>query len=593
MKKNEEKAAGVTETTLTGVAASPGIAMGSAVVLAERDFRVPLRRLQREEYDAEIDRLKQAIAQSKTQLAETRGEVARDMGESYARIFDAYIMILEDERSMEDVVKRIQEGHNAEFAFNSVFLQHEKDLWAKGDVYIKDRAGDIRDVRRRVLTNLSGSSTRSEELSSLEDDVIVIANDLSPADTARMRRERILAFATDIGGRTSHTAIMARSLEIPAVVGLKNVTSRLVEGDFVIVDGNRGKVICNPSPETREKYSLEIERYTSFTTGLLRFKDLPAVSIDGHSIMLSANIESHEEVDSVIEHGAEGIGLYRTEFMYIGREGLPNEEEQYEIYRSVAASIKPHPVIIRTMDLGGDKFISPFESPKEINPYLGWRGIRFCLARKDIFRTQLRAIMRSSAHGNVKIMYPMISGLDELLEANEVLAEVRLELKEQGHAIDENCEVGIMVETPAAVVIASELARHVDFFSIGSNDLVQYTLAADRGNEKVAYLYEPLHPAVLRLIKQTIDVASESGIWVGLCGEMSSDLVCAYLLLGMGIDELSASPYVVPEIKEMVRTVYYSEAKEIAEKALTLFDPADIRRLVLDCVGKEFPDMLL
>jgi phosphotransferase system enzyme I (PtsI) len=590
---NKDNRIQAAETELNGVAASPGIAMGRAVVLAERDFRVRLRRLPKDELEGEVKRLEEAIEESKSQLMETRGEVARDMGESYARIFDAYVMILEDRRSLEEVRQQIMNGANAEFAFNFVFLRHEKDLWAKGDVYIRDRAGDIRDVRRRVLSNLSGLRSRSEELSNLEDDSIVIANDLSPADTARMRRERILAFATDIGGRTSHTAIMARSLEIPAVVGLKNVTSRIVDGDIVIVDGNRGKVIAHPAPETREKYSLEIERYTSFTTGLLKFKDLPATTIDEHSIMLSANIESHEEVDSVIEHGAQGIGLYRTEFIFIGREGLPSEEEQFEIYRSVASRVKPHPVIIRTMDLGGDKFISPLESPKEINPYLGWRGIRFCLARKDVFRTQLRAILRASPHGNVKIMYPMISGLDELIQANEVLAAVREELKQEGHSIDEECEVGIMVETPAAVMIASELARHADFFSIGSNDLIQYTLAADRGNEKVAYLYEPLHPAVLRLIKRTIEVAGESGIWVGLCGEMSSDLVSAFLLLGMGIDELSASPYVVPEIKEMVRTVYFSEAREIAERALTMFDPADVRRLVLDCVGKEFPDMLL
>jgi phosphotransferase system enzyme I (PtsI) len=593
MKASNDRVTKGSETVLPGVAASPGIAMGRAVVLADQDFRVPFRKLDTDEIDHEIGRLGEAIEESKAQLNETRREVAREMGESYARIFDAYIMILEDRKSIDEVINRVRQGQNAEFAFNAVFLKHEKDLWSKGDVYIRDRAGDIRDVRRRLLTNLSGLRTRAQELSNLDDDVIVISNDLSPADTARMRRERILAFATDIGGRTSHTAIMARSLEIPAVVGLKNVTARVTDGDFVIVDGNRGKVIAHPSSETREKYGLEIDRYTTFTTGLLRYKDLPAVSIDGHSIMLSANIESHEEVDSVIEHGAEGIGLYRTEFIYIGREGLPSEEEQLEIYRSVAARVKPNPVIIRTMDLGGDKFISPLESPKEINPYLGWRGIRFCLARKDIFRTQLRAILRSTVHGNVKIMYPMISGLDELIQANQVLAEVREELKQEGHPVVENCEVGIMVETPAAVVIAAELARHVDFFSIGSNDLIQYTLAADRGNEKVAYLYEPLHPAVLRLIKQTIDVGTQSGIWVGLCGEMSSDLVCAYILLGMGIDELSASPYVVPEIKEMVRTVYYSEAREIAEKALTLFDPADIRRLVLDCVGREFPDMLL
>ncbi|MFH1312253.1 MAG: phosphoenolpyruvate--protein phosphotransferase [Candidatus Eisenbacteria bacterium] len=585
--------AGKTEQTFNGIAASPGIAMGSAVVLAQQELVVPQRRLQPDETASELDRLMVAVEASKSQLIEIRNDVAGDMGESYARIFDAHVMILEDKRSLDDVVGRIEDGHNAEFAFNSVFLRHEKELWEKGDVYIKDRAGDIRDVRRRVLSNLSGMRRSPGDLLNLDSDVIVIAHDLSPADTAQMRKERVMAFGTDIGGRTSHTAIMARSLEIPAVVGLKNVSWSVADGDFVIVDGNRGKVVISPSSGTLSRYSLEIERYSSFTKGLLRFKDLPAVTIDHHPVMLSANIESHEEVESVLEHGAQGIGLYRTEFMYIGREGLPSEDEQRRIYEAVAAAVSPAPVIIRTMDLGGDKFLSAFESPKEMNPYLGWRGIRFCLARKDIFKVHLRAILRASARGNVKIMYPMISNLDELVEANIVLDEVKSELKAEGHAFDSDCEVGIMVETPAAVMIARELAEHVDFFSIGSNDLIQYALAADRGNEKVAYLYEPLHPAVLRFIKMTIDVAKESGIWVGLCGEMSSDLVCAFVLLGMGVDELSASPYVVPEIKEMVRSVYFSDAQEVAERALTIASPAEVRRMAMERIGKEQPDMPL
>jgi phosphotransferase system enzyme I (PtsI) len=581
------------EVVVSGIAASPGIAMGNVMVLTKADLRVPLRRLEPAEIDNEIKRLTQAIEDSKSQLTETRNLVAGDMGESYARIFDAHIMILEDERSIDDVLGKVRGGYNAELAFNSVFLRHEKALWEKGDVYIKDRAGDIRDVRRRVLSNLSGTRRSSDDLSNLESDVIVIAHDLSPADTAEMRKERVMAFGTDIGGRTSHTAIMARSLEIPAVVGLRNVTSEAADGDFVIVDGNRGKLIVFPSAETLRNYTLETERYASFTKGLLRFKDLPPVTVDGHAVTLSANIESHEEVDSVVEHGAQGIGLYRTEFIYIGREGLPTEDEQCNIYEAVAASVKPEPVIIRTMDLGGDKFLSAFESPKEMNPYLGWRGIRFCLARKDIFKTQLRAILRATMSGNVKIMYPMISGVDELVEANAVLGDVKAELKAEGLKFDDACEVGIMVETPAAVMIAKELAEHCDFFSIGSNDLIQYTLAADRGNEKVAYLYEPLHPAVLRFIKRTIDIGKESGLWVGLCGEMSSDLACAFLLLGMGIDELSASPYVIPEIKEMVRSVCFSEAEEIARKALEISNPSEVRRLAMESIGKEFPEMLL
>jgi phosphotransferase system enzyme I (PtsI) len=444
-----------------------------------------------------------------------------------------------------------------------------------------------------VLSNLSGIRRRSEELAQLAADAVVIAHDLSPADTAQMRKEKVLAFGTDIGGRTSHTAIMARSLEIPAVVGLKNVTSKIADGEMVIVDGNRGKVIVAPEPETLDRYTLETERYVNFTKGLLRFKDLPAMTVDGHSVMLSANIESHEEAESVIEHGAQGIGLYRTEFIFIGREGLPAEEEQYGIYRGVASSIKPDPVIIRTMDLGGDKFLSDFESPKEMNPYLGWRGIRFCLARKDMFKAQLRAILRAGAGSNVKIMYPMISGLSEVLEANAVLEETKAELDSEGVDFCRDCEVGIMVETPAAVMIAPELAEHVDFFSIGSNDLIQYALAADRGNEKVAYLYEPLHPAVLRFIERTIKSGHDAGIWVGLCGEMASDLVCAFILLGMGIDELSASPYVVPEIKEMVRSVYFTEAERVAAEALQSNDPAATRRTALEAIGREFPEMLL
>lgn len=585
--------AGKTEIIVNGIAASPGIAMGDAMVLSSRDVMVPLRRLEPALLDGEIDRLKRAIDLSRSQLKETRLMVAEDMGESYAKIFDAHVMILEDRRSMDQVLARIREGYNAEFAFNAVFSKYEKALWEKGDVYIKDRAGDIRDVRKRVLSNLSGTRHETDELSNLESDVIVIAYDLSPADTARMRSERVLGFATDVGGRTSHTAIMARSLEIPAVVGLKRVVSQVENGDFVIVDGNRGRIVIAPSEGTLSRYTLEVEHYAKLTRGLLRYKDLPAVTIDHHSIMLSANIESHEEVDSVIEHGAEGIGLYRTEFIYIGREGLPGEDEQHRIYEAVASKVAPHPVIIRTMDLGGDKFLSPFESPKEMNPYLGWRGIRFGLARKDIMKVQLRAILRASVAGNVKIMYPMISGLDEVLRANEILQETKQELRAEGRKFDDGCEVGIMVETPAAVMIAEELARHVDFFSIGSNDLIQYALAADRGNEKVAYLYEPLHPAVLRFIKRTIDVGKKAGIWVGLCGEMASDVICAFVLLGLGIDELSASPYVVPEIKEMVRSVCFEEARTIAEEAVRGTDPAKTKDMVARSMGKEAPDMPL
>ena len=582
-----------TEVILNGVAASPGIAMGNALVLARTEVRVPKSRLSPEEVDPEISRLMRAIETTKCQLTETRNKVAQEMGESYARIFDAHTMILEDKVSTEDVVAGIRAGNNAEFALNTVFSRHERLLWDKGDVYIKDRAADIRDVRIRVLSNLSGTVRGTNDLSNLGSDVVVIAHDLSPAETAQMRKESIRAFATDVGGRTSHTAIMARSLEIPAVVGLHNALGRVQDDDFVIVDGNRGRVVVQPSPETMERYSREVQHYASITKGLLRFRDLPAVTVDGHSIMLSANIESHEEADSVVEHGAQGVGLYRTEFMFVGREGLPTEDEQYRIYDAVASKVSPQPVIIRTMDIGGDKFLSEFESPKEMNPYLGWRGIRFALARKDIFKTQLRAILRASARGNIKIMYPMVSNLDEIFEAKAVLDETMRELERDGKRFDKACEVGIMMETPAAVMIARELAAHVDFFSIGSNDLIQYALAADRGNEKVAYLYEPLHLGVLRFIDRTVRAAKEAGIWVGLCGEMSSDPVCALVLLGMGLDELSTSPYAVPGIKEMVRSASYAEARKLAEDALAIERPDEIRRRAMEIIGREFPELPL
>jgi len=581
------------EVVVNGIAASPGIAMGRVMVVTRRDINVPFRHLDTGEAAQEKKRLEEAMSRAREQLMETRDKVARDMGESYSKIFDAHVMILEDKGSLAQVMEKIDGGYNAEFAFNAVFSKHERLLWEKGDTYIKDRAGDIRDVRRRVLSNLLGARPARGDLSKIDEQAIVIAHDLSPADTAQMRREKVLGFATDIGGRTSHTAIMARSLEIPAVVGLNDVTTKTTDGDFVILDGNRGRLIVSPGAETMARYAEEIERYKRFTRGLLRYKDLPATTIDGHTVTLSANIELHDEVESVLEHGAEGIGLYRTEFIYIGREGLPTEDEQFLIYKDVASRLAPMPVIIRTMDLGGDKFLSAFESPKEINPYLGWRGIRFCLARKDIFKTQLRAILRATPFGDVKVMYPMISGLDELVDANQVLEEAKAELRREGHEFDNQCEVGIMVETPAAVMIARDLARHVSFFSIGSNDLIQYALAADRGNEKVAYLYQPLHPAVLRFIDETIKVGRESGIWVGLCGEMSSDVVCAYVLIGLGIDELSTSPYVVPEIKEKVRSIYFAEAEKTARHALTLSTASEVEQAVLEKMERDLPELLL
>jgi len=487
------------------------------------------------------------------------------------------------------VAKLKKEKLAIEYVFQDVLRRYIKVFSEMDDEYLKERISDINDVGRRILKNLIGA--KEDILSNLKEKVIVIAYDLSPSDTATMHKKNVKGFATDIGGRTSHTAIMAKSLEIPAVVGLEVLTKKVETGDTVIIDGTHGIVIISPSPRTLKRYEEEREKFIAFEKHLLEQKSLPCVTLDGRKIELASNIEVPEDVPSVLAHGAEGIGLYRTEYFFMNRKDLPTEEEQFKAYSSVAKKIKPHAVIVRTLDIGGDKFLSQLDVPQQMNPFLGWRAIRFCLARPDIFKTQMRAILRASAHGKMRMMYPMISGLGELQQANALLEDAKKELKKEGLPFDENMEVGAMIEVPSAAVTSDILAREADFFSIGTNDLIQYSLAVDRVNEKIAYLYEPAHPAVLRLIKSVIENGHKAGIWVGMCGEMAGDISMTAILLGLGLDEFSTSPIAAPEVKRIIRALTMTQARAIAEEAMTLLTGKDVQAFASRKLKEIVPDM--
>jgi len=442
------------------------------------------------------------------------------------------------------------------------------------DEYLKERVSDINDVSRRVLRNLLGKSAK--RLEDFKEKVILVANDLSPSDTAAMHKKNVLAFITSIGGKTSHTAIMAKSMEIPAVVGLETATLKIATGDILIIDGTTGVIIVNPDEVTLEKYRKESRAFKDTTQRYISLKDEPALTTDKRRVRVAANIELPDEIPSIIEHGAEGIGLYRTEFFYMNRTDIPSEEEHYQAYKFVAEAVKPQSVIIRTLDIGGDKFLSHLEVPHEMSPFLGWRAIRFCLARPDMFKSQLRAILRASVHGNLKLMYPMISGIEELRQANTLLEESKNELLREGRPFDESIKVGAMIEVPSAAMTADILAKEVDFFSIGTNDLIQYSIAVDRSNEKVAYLYEPAHPGVLRLIKNIIDIGHKSNLSVGMCGEMAGDPIFTLILLGMGLDEFSMPSLMIPEIKHIIRSVSMPEAVSISQEALSFSTTKDV-----------------
>ncbi|MDP3921600.1 MAG: phosphoenolpyruvate--protein phosphotransferase [Candidatus Omnitrophota bacterium] len=566
---------------LKGIPVSPGFVIGKAFVLHSEDsFSVARQTITRDDIPKQIAHFEDALTRTRAEILGVRKHIASQIGREHSDIFNAHLLILEDRTLIEDVIGLIKsENCNAEYAFANVIQKYFQAFLQIDDDYLRERISDIKDVGRRVLQNLYGAE--KGVLEKLKENVIIIAHDLSPSDTAMMDKTKVLAFVTEIGGPTSHTAILGQSMEIPAIVGVDQGTIEVKNGDRVIVDGTHGFLIIDPDQKTIEEYTREEKRFTELVTELEKLRDLPAETTDGRKIILASNIEFPDEIPSVISHGAEGIGLYRTEYFYMSRGDLPTEDEQFHAYKLVVERMSPHSTIVRTLDLGGDKFVSTLDVPHEMNPFLGWRAIRFCLTREDIFKTQLRAILRASAFGDLKVMYPMISNVDELRSANAILDACKGELRVEKIKFNEKIQVGAMIEIPSAAITSDILAEEVEFFSIGSNDLIQYSLAVDRVNEKIAYLYEPTHPAILRLIKSVIESGHRKKLPVGICGEMSGDPGVAVLLVGLEIDEISTSPAMLPKVKRAIRAVSFKEAKKIAQRALEFSTGSEVRDFLI------------
>ncbi|MBV9126990.1 MAG: phosphoenolpyruvate--protein phosphotransferase [Verrucomicrobia bacterium] len=579
------------EQRFQGVGVSPGLAHGPVFLLRRDDESVPDYPIRAEDVPSEVARFEAALVTTRVQILEMQSKIADAIGAKDAGIFDAHLLVVEDRAIIDEVQRKLaHELRNVESIYRDVANRYADTLSRIDDPYLRERALDIQDVTRRVLMNLVGRGHIGPR--GLDYPHILVAHNVTPSDTAQLNRQLVLGFATEIGSSTAHSAIMARSLNIPALVGLHDALTLLQTGDQVLLDGYHGLLVVNPSEQTLREYEELARHKARLEAGLVELRETASNTRDGRHIVLSANIELPDDVPAVKASGAEGIGLYRTEFFYLNKSELPSEEEQYENYRRVASDVLPHPVIIRTLDLGGDKFMSSLHLPAELNPFLGWRAIRFCLERIDIFKVQLRAILRASALGNVKMMYPLISGLGEVRSANALLEECKAELRAEGREFDDNMEVGVMIEVPSAAICAPHIAREVAFFSIGTNDLIQYTVAVDRVNERIAHLYEPTHPAIIRLIKMVVDASHAAGIWTGVCGEMAGDIALTPLLLGLGIDELSAGASLVPRVKRAVQSVELSVCQSLAERVLEM-DAPDAILAECESTAREFyPDLL-
>jgi phosphotransferase system enzyme I (PtsI) len=576
---------------LKGFGVSPGVVMGPAFVLFPDQVAVVERSIPEEAVPLEIERLEAALAQTRGQIKAIQQDLESKTSLGEASILDAHLMVLDDRAFLDEVMTEIRRDRvNAEAVVRNASERYASAIESVKDEYLRERGADVRDVARRIIRALVGHG--DDVLAGMDARSILIAPDLPPSLTASLAPDRVLAIATDIGSATSHTAVMARSMEIPAVVGLKDASRRISPGDFLILDGDRGIVVVNPTPGDLEEFGRMAEERRSIREGLVGLHDMPAETPDGRRVILSANIEGLHEVDAVLEYGAEGIGLFRSEYLFLSRGTGMTEDEQFEIYCAVARRLAPSPVIIRTMDLGGDKFMPEGPLRKEANPFLGCRSIRMSLMFPEHFKVQLRAILRASAVGNVKVMYPMIANVAEVVQANALLEECKGDLARRGVPFSPALDVGVMIEIPAAALTAASLARHVNFFSIGTNDLVQYTLAVDRVNEQVGYLYEPTHPAVLKLMKMSIDAAHAAGIWVGICGEVAADPRVTPLLLGLGLDELSVAPAAVPVIKDVIRSLEYSRAKELAETALACSSGSEVLDLCRSMMASAAPELL-
>ena len=580
------------ELRFHGAGVSPGIARGPIHVVRDDLDDVMRYPIKPSQIAGEIGRFEAALVQTRIQILEMQQEIAEAIGAKDAAIFDAHLLVVEDRTLIDEVLRKLETDLcNVEWVFQEVATKYAETLGKIADPYLRERALDIQDVTRRIVRNLQGKAPKP--LRGLTEAHILVAHNLTPSDTATMSHQQVLGIATDLGSRTSHTAILARSLNIPAIVGLHDATDKLETGQEVLLDGYDGVLIIDPKPETLSYYG-EIEASKGRVVQRLReLRETKSTTRDGRHVVLSANIELPTEVEAVLANGAEGIGLYRTEFLFVNRDTLPSEEEQCETYRKVAEQVLPHPLIIRTFDLGGDKLAAgSVDIGDELNPFLGWRAIRFCLENIDIFKTQLRAILRAGVLGNVKIMFPMISGLEELRHAMSVLNECKEELRAAKIDIGKEMEAGAMIEIPSAAIASDMLAREVNFFSIGTNDLIQYAIAVDRVNERIAHLYQPTHPSVLRLLKLTADAAHANDIWVGVCGEMAGDVALAPLLLGLGVDELSVGATLVPQVKLAVQNLAMPECRQLVDEALKLSTASEILERCLELATARYGDLL-